>query len=101
MFALLPLPVYPVRLIRPKPSLYSRLIPYKIELAWPHLSQLDYLQGADVLDKAVQLLQNHIIKEGYLELMIGPMTDQKAKSWVKKHIDPVISILIRNILIWP
>ena len=68
------------------------MIPYKIELAWPHLSQLDYLQGADVLDKAVQLLQNHIIKEGYLELMIGPMTDQKAKSWVKRHIDLTESV---------
>lgn len=65
----------------------NSMIPYKIRLAWPHLSQLDYIQGKDVLAKATELLQNHIIKEGYLERLIGPMTDLKAKKWIKKQMD--------------
>ena len=63
------------------------MIPFKVKLAWPHLSQLDYIRNKDILSKATALLQNHILKEGYLEGLIGPLTDLKAKRRIKMQLD--------------
>ena len=68
------------------------MIPFKVKLAWPHLSQLDYVRNKDILAKATALLQNHILKEGYLEGLIGPMTDLKAKKKIQFQLDLTESI---------
>ena len=59
------------------------MIPYSIELAFPHLSQLDWLQGKAIIPKYKRLLSNFMMQAGLSEDMIGPMSDMKARGIAK------------------